>query len=271
MKGSEKMSFSNFFYDDIALSDFNNGKYVIGYFSTNDHLEEGKQNINQVSLFNGREQPFVYINYEDTLSFTITVIKNPCVTDQYAFTIEEMEELKRWLCRPAPHRFKIDAPDYVNIFWEGTFEIEEEVIGAQRGGLTLTFKSTRPYALQDDVIYSGGTEANQEILINDVSTEIGYIYPTIVVTCLTGGNLSIYNDFDQRTTIVNNCSANETITFSKYLQISTTDSGHAISNDFNYQFLRIGNNYVTTENIITFSLPCEYTITYNPIRKVLPI
>ena len=271
MKGSEKMSFSNFIYDNISLSDFYDGRYVIGYFSTNDHLEEGKQNINQVSLFNGREQPFVYVNYEDTLSFTITIIKNPCKTDEYAFTIGEMEELKRWLCRPAPHRFKIDASEYSDIFWEGTFEVEEEVVGSQRGGLTLTFISTRPYALQDDVVFSGEIDANGNVTINDLSTEIGYIYPTLIINCLDSGNLSIYNDFDQRTTTINNCSANEKIVFSKYLQVESSESSHNVYDDFNYTFLRIGNNFVTGENVLTFSLPCEYIITYNPIRKVLPI
>ena len=135
----------------------------------------------------------------------------------------------------------------------------------------MTFISTRPYALQDDVVFSGELNANGNVTINDLSTEIGYIYPTLIISCLDSGNLSIYNDFDQRTTTINNCSANEKIVFSKYLQIESSESSHNVYDDFNYTFLRIGNNFVTGENVLTFSLPCEYIITYNPIRKVLPI
>lgn len=111
----------------------------------------------------------------------------------------------------------------------------------------------------------------EEVIIEDSSMEIGYIYPEITIRCLEDGNLSIYNDFDQRETIVENCSADEEITFSKYLQIESSLSEHEIYDDFNFVFTRIGNNFVTGENILTFSLPCEFTITYNPIRKVLPV
>lgn len=266
------LAISNFIYDEISLKDFDNGNYMIGFFSSDYDVEEVQQNINKTSLYMGREQPFVYINYEETLSFTIGIIKNPCKKDAVdEITWMEMEQLKRWLCRPAPHKFKLDDPKYEDIFWEGTFEVKEVVTGSKRTGVELTFISTRPFALQEDVIFTGELLADEQLTINDTSMEIGYIYPQITVKCLEDGDLSIYNDFDERETIIKNCKANEEITFSKYLQVETSDNTHEIYNDFNFVFTRICNNFNTGENVFTFSLPCEYTIIYNPIRKVLPV
>ena len=266
------MAIGNFIYDNISLREFNDGKYVLGYFSTDENPTEGQRNYNQTPLFLGLEQPFVYSNYEDTLTFTLSIIKNPCTTDEDSISAREMEDLKRWLCRPAPHRFELDEAEYADIFWEGTFQIEEEIVGSRRGGATLTFVSTRPYALQKDVKFEGTIEnAGDSLTINDVSTEIGYICPTVKITCNEAGNLVIYNSFDDRQTIINNCKANEVITLTKYLQIATSLSSHAIQDDFNYKFIRIGNNYNTRTNTLSFSIPCDYEITYNPIRKVLPV
>ena len=265
------MAISSFTYDGISLKDFNDGKYILGYFSADDTPKEGQRTYNKTSLFMGLEQPFVYSNYEETITFTLGIIKNPCATDESEITIKEMEELKRWLCRPAPHSFKIDDPKYEDIFWEGTFQIEEDITGSRRTGVVLTFESTRPYALQEDVILMGDTEAEDSIIILDESVEIGYIYPDMVITCKESGDLTINNSFDNRQTIIKNCEQDETITFSKYLQVTSSSESHDIANDFNYKFLRIGNNFDTQENIISFSLPCEYSIIYNPVRKVIPI
>lgn len=265
------MAISSFTYDGISLKTFNGGKYVLGYFSADENPKEGDRNYNKTSLFMGLEQPFVYSNYEETITFTLGIIKNPCATDEAEITIEEMEELKRWLCRPAPHIFQLDEPEYKDIYWEGTFHLEEQLAGSKRAGIIITFESTRPYALQNEVIFEGSVEAGESIIIEDSSVEIGYIYPTMTVTCKEVGNLTIFNSYDNRQTIVNNCIIDETISFSKYLQISSSRTMHELGNDFNYKFLRIGNNMETNINEISFSMACDYIIAYNPVRKVIPV
>lgn len=258
-------------YDGISLNSFKNGKYVMANFTTGNVPTEGQRNIVQTSLFSGKEQPFLYQTYSSTLSFTISIIKNPCIDDNIYFTVEDIEELKRWLCRPAPHIFRLIDSQYSDVYWEGSFNLTEEVTGSNRIGVTITFVSTRPFALQNDIQYSGTVNSGDTITINDSSVEQGFLYPDMVITCLANGELEIYNDFENRATIVKNCQVDEEITFSKYLQISTSNAMHDIYNDFNYQFFRICNNYETNENVITFSIPCRYSITYNPIRKVIPI
>jgi len=268
------LAISDFYYDSIRLSEFDGGKYMIAYFTTDETPKEGERVIHQSPTFFGREQPYVYTNYEDTLTFTMGIIKNPCVTSKTTISIIEMERLKRWLDRPAPHTFQLSQNSnspYYGIYWQGTFKVEEELVGSQRIGATITFTSTSPFAFQAKKVYSGTVEKNKSITIKDPSTEIGYIYPIIEIKCLQDGTFEMYNEYDQRHTIVQNCKKNEELTFAKYLQISSSDSTHKLSDDFNYQFLRIGNNYESNVNKITFSLPCEYSFTISPTRKVIPV
>jgi len=273
------LSVSSFLYDGISLNTFDNGKYVMTSFEANTTPTEGQRNISQTPLFFGKERPFIYQTYDSTLSFSISIIKNPCMDDSTYISTTEMEKLKRWLCRPEPHKFEIYEDSnwgdlfnqYQNIYWEGTFNLTEEVVGSRRIGATLNFISTTPYALQQERIITGEVEPEGEVLIEDDSVEIGYIYPTIKIFCFEDGDLKIKNSFDDRTTILRNCVRNETVTFSKYLQISSDKTNHDIYNDFNYQFLRIGNSFDTNKNNLTFSINCEYEIRYNPIRKVIPV
>lgn len=279
------MAITNFAYDGINLSVFDDGKYIIAYFSIDSAPTEPQKIINQTSLFMGKERPFIYSTYENTISFTISIIKNPCIitNDEQEITILEMERLKRWLCRSTPHKFYImndlsniegwfnGKNEYDNIYWEGTFSLQEEIIGGKRIGATLTFLSTAPFGFQDDIIFTGSVNAEDSITINDISEEIGYIYPQMIITCAEAGNLTIFNNFDGRATIINNCEQNEIITFSKYMQIETSSNTHLIYNDFNYTFLRLCNDYNNNENTISFSKACDYEIRYNPIRKVIPI
>ena len=44
-----------------------------------------------------------------------------------------------------------------------------------------------------------------------------------------------------------------------------------VYDDFNYVFLRLGNNFISNENILTFSMDCQYEIRYKQIKKILPV
>ena len=272
------MAIKSFTYDGISLNEFDNGLYVIAFFDTGSSSNEGERTIERTSMFMGKYQPFIYQKYEDTLTFSIGLVKNPCLIDEMEITVLEMENLKRWLCRPIPGKFKVHGNndtdmfyEYEEIYWEGTFNLQEINLNGKRVGVTLEFISTRPYALQEDTGISGTVEAEETIIIDDNSAEIGYIYPDITIRCLESGDLTMYNSIDQRATVIKNCSENEIITFSKELQIQSSNPTHDIYNDFNFIFLRISNDYYNTINEIAFSLNCEYEITYNPIRKVLPV
>ena len=67
--------------------------------------------------------------------------------------------------------------------------------------------------------------------------------------------------------IIRNCVNGERITLD-YPIIKTTWTSHKIQNDFNWTFFRICNTFRTGRNDLSFSLPCDMTVTYSPIIKV---
>ena len=110
----------------------------------------------------------------------------------------------------------------------------------------------------------------ETISLYDQSDEIGYIYPDMTIRCLESGNLKIQNSMeDDRNFYLANVESGEIITLHGEEQIIESNrSSHNIYDDFNFKFPRICNTYENKNNVLTFSIPIECTLTYSPIRKV---
>lgn len=237
---------------------------------------DSQRSFATVSMFYGAYQPFVYTSYEDRLVMEFSIIKEACGDDgkiaqqeDFVLTQSEIRSMKKWLSRPTPHKLTFDEDKYRGVFWEGSFNVEEIYLMGETVGLKLTFESNRPFALADEVSYSGELITGGRFIIDDTSDEEGHIYPSLTVTCLESGDLQLYNSIESRTTIVKNCKVGEVITFTPTLQVRTSLTSHEIGDDFNYKFLRIANTYNDYRNIITTTIPIQYTLSYNPIAKVV--
>ena len=247
---------------DLIMCNFSNPS--LGPVAT-----DSQRTFTSIPMFGGRRFPFLFTTYDSTLVITFSVCKAPKAESEI-ITPLEAAVIKRWLSSPTPEEFRIDAiGDYAQVRWYGSFNVEEVHYYGDCVGFNLTFTSTAPFGYYDDIELSGEAAANVPITIYDISDEEGYLYPDLTVTLKEGGNLVITNELDGRTTVVNNCTSGESIKFSHLLQISSSISSHKLGNDFNYRFLRINNKYDNTVNKISFSLPCEYKLTYRPIAKVV--
>lgn len=254
--------------------------FMIGGFDNvpagDDVTTDSQRNFNMVSMFQGAYQPFVYASYEDHLTMEFSVMKYPLSKindaisqDHFEISQQEIRQMKRWLSRPIPHKLSFIDSEFDGYYWEGSFNVSEVYLNGAPYALKLTFESNRPFAIQSEKKFKGTLAANESFSIHDVSDEIGFIYPKLIVTCLESGLLRLTNSYDDRITIVNNCSADEIITFTPLLQIESNLDTHSVYEDFNYQFLRIGNTYETRKNVITSSLPISYVLTYEPVAKVV--
>ena len=263
----------DFIYNGISLSSLN---YVIVDFNDGSSLggisTDSQRSHEHVSMFNGKFQPFSSSTFNDVLKMEFSIMKKACPEDLgYIVTMEEIEGLKRWLNSPTPKKLKIVDYDFFDFYWMGSFNVEEVFAGGERVGANLTFESDRPFALKEARVYEGSIADtdNDSITILDTSDEPGYIYPTLQITVGEAGDLTLTNSFDGRETVIKNCEADETIMFTDTCQISTDSETHEVSDDFNFRFLRICNTYGNIKNVITSSLPITYSISYNPIAKVV--
>lgn len=258
----------DFEYDGYSLSQFG---YVLCNFGSEGlrTISNGSQiTFNTTSTLNGTKHELTSTEYENCLESVFQICKNPCGTDKFEITIDELRILSRWLNRKGFYKFKILSDEYLDIYFEASFNISKMEMDGKIYGLELKLKTNRPFALQEPKkIVLKNLVNNGEQSIIDYSDVEGYIYPEVEIIVNESGNLSIYNAIENRTTYIKNCVAGEVIKMN-YPIIESSIANHKIQNDFNWNFFRIANTFRDKINKLTVSLPCTITITYSPIIKV---
>lgn len=240
-------------FGDIGLETISNGSEIT---------------FNTVSAMHGVRHELTSTEYENCLEATIQICKNSCISDVSEITSTEFRELTRWLSRKKFLKFKILDGDYIDLYFEASFNISRIEINGKLFGLELQVITNRPFALKEPKTLIVKNELqNGEHSINDTSHEEGYIYPYTEITITESGDLSIYNAMEDRETVINNCIAGEVITMD-YPIIQSSISSHSIQNDFNWNFFRVANTYEDSRNDLTISIPCTIKIKYSPIVKV---
>ena len=260
-----------FVYDDISLQSVG---FIIGGIDSSSSAEtvdtDSQRNFNSVTTYLGKYHPFTVATYDDALVMRFSIVKNPCQDEDGEISLSDMVYLKRWLSRPTPHVLRFSDPEYSDVYWEGSFNLSEIHLGGKRVGVELTFTCNRPYGIRDVDEVTGSVDAGGSFVIYDASDDEGYLYPELKITCKQGGTLQLTNSFDGRVTEVKNVENNEVITFSPTLQItSSSDTHKTLMDDFNFEFLRIGNDFRTNKNEITSSISCDYSYVYKPAAKVV--
>lgn len=248
--------------------------FMIGGIGTSNSANEietdSQRTFNSVSLFYGAYQPFVFSQYENRLEMDFDIILDPCkANNPETLTQAKIRAVKKWLNRPSAHKLTFDKEGFENVFWEGSFNVQETYFGGTPISLHLHFVSNRPFGLYEERTYGGRLGAEDYFVVNDISDDEGHIYPSFEVTCGADGELVIYNDLDRRSTVIKNCTQGETIVFTPTMQVRSSLSSHDLGRDFNYIFTRINNTYDNTVNRIFTSLPIDFTLKYNPIAKAV--
>ena len=267
------MKFSDFEYDGVSLSSMELQIVSFSGMQDDDITTDSQRTFNSISLFDGRYQPFITSVFEDRLEIEFSISKQYCSNenDSEYFSIQEIEQIQYWLNRPTSHIFRIlGEPEYADVYWEGSFNLQWVKAGEDTIGLNATFISNRPYAIGNEVLYEKDLNANEEFLISDFSFDEGSIVPDVILEIQEDGNLEFTNTFNNKETVtkIKNCTNGEIITFSKLMQITTSNNSHAVYNDFNWVFPRIYNVYGNILNTFKSNLKCNCKIYYNPVRKV---
>ncbi len=266
------MNIIDFEYDGHLASDWGLMMcYINGDSSAVNVLPAGAEvNFNQVGVQGGRKWFSTDTTYDSPLEVTFQMCKYDCTKREFiALDITDQRAITRWLNRPEDHRCRFISNDhsYDYVYFEGKFNLSKIETANGIIGYELHFISNRPFALGLEVKRKITLLENESVIFNDTSDEIGYIYPTLTVKCLSSGKLILHNSIEDRSTIIENCSENEIITFYSSLRFESSSPNHKIQNDFNFKFFRIANTYNNRKNIITSSLPCEIIIEYSPIVK----
>ncbi len=262
------MVFEDFEYDGKRLSDFG---FMICSFEDGGmetRSSGGDLEFTTVKQDNGKHWLLTQSGYNSTLTATLYICPSLCETGGIIKVTEEQNRaIMRWLNRPTFCKFKPLRWKYDTFFY-GTFMVKAQTWCGQLVGYELEVITDRPFGLGETQEYSFSVGANETYTINDTSDEVGFIYPEMTVKTTAAGTLRITNSIEpDRRTVINNCEAGELFTF-KHPIVTTSSGAHKVQEDYNYNFPRISNTYENSVNTLTFSLPSEVTISYNPIRKV---
>ena len=210
-------------------------------------------------------------SYDTNLNKNIKICKNPCYDDDLYIDAETVSEMVKWLCRDNYKSFKWvydkrNDNKMDEIIYYVKFDINKIILNGKCIGLELAIESNRPYGLTKEISLNiHGNEFDITVFSDDYSK---YIYPDITITLLSSGDLSIINTYDNSETTIKNCSDNEVIYLSgDILQISSNINRN-FSEDFNYVFPHLCNDYHNSTNHFSINIPCDIKISYRGIRKV---
>lgn len=260
---------TDFQYAGQYLSDYG---FIICDFNASggtEITETGSQiTFNTVSTHGGRYWALTNTAYDTCLTATFDICKNPCTHNEIEISDIEYRMMMRWLNRRkfCELSFIWDDSSIETCHYEASFNVSRIEINGVLYGLELEMTTNRPFGYGDTIKrgYVISEESN-EIEFYDISDVPGYSYPDITVTCLTKGDLQITNNTESSVMRIENCTAGEVIKMHGAEQmIETSLAEHAIYNDFNFEFLRIGNAPDNQKNEIIVSLPCLIEISYSP-------
>lgn len=267
------MEANSFTFDGKSLyEDFG---YIIASWSKENSLDAIENNagleFNNAILRNGSYMPFTCATYSKSLEMKCSIMRDPDKAEtikDMKIPVNEARAIKKWLNRKKACVLQLEDEDYKDIFWEGSFHVEDVSFCGAVYGFDLTFTTNRPNAMEKRKTFSIDNATNG-LAVQDSSDTTGFINPLVEIVCKADGDLTITNPRDSKVTLIKNVVANETITLTEDLQISASVPSHNIADDFNYHFPRIMNTYDDPVNEFTTNLECQMKVSYCPTAKVV--
>lgn len=265
----------DFEYDGQYLSDY--GFTICEFDSSSGAVVSdagSKISFERMSRSHGRRSSLVSADYDEFITGTIDICKksSDCDSDPVPITSDESRDLMRWLNRREflPFMFVDEEAFRVPCYFNASFNVEKIRIDGTLYGLRLTMETDRPfgYAPQTETVWNIAAAGTTEIF-TDHSDEIGESRPDLKITCNAAGTLTLSNELTGSVMQVKNVSNGEIITVNGEEQIieSNLASHASLPNDFNYEFLTVGNTFEDRKNPITVSIPCTVVISYQPTVK----
>lgn len=269
-----KMDFIDFLYDGVRLS---SKGLVLCLFEKNEDVQEVGNviNLNATKATLADHAYAIGPAYDEQAFFEFEICRDNCSDlADYPLSDIEIRDVFRWLNRKGFHKFQPIFRDgeFSDCFYLSSFpEIRLISIGRNVIGFSIQMHCNAPYAYGDKRPVKGKVDnSGARLTIEDDSDELGYVYMWGKIKCLASGDLEIRNDLDPDYVVaINNVTKNEEIEFIGPMKQAKSLTGHnKFPNDFNYNFPRLVSKWDDQTNTFYSTIPCEFDLYYNPIRKV---
>ncbi len=269
----------DFEFDGKWLSDFG---YMLCTFDSGygaQTVQSGsKITFNKVKMNGGRHYSLLGVQYDECLTTTLNICKDPDCgrwDDNYYITDDDYRDIARWLNRSEFLKFRY--ADYEDLsakqcYFNVSFNLNKITLSSRTIGIELNLETDAPFGYGEQESYVvHATDPRYCYWASVVSDELGHVFPSIEITCLGEGDLTIKNETIDCEMIVRNCKDGEIVSVNgDTFEICSSDGNHKLEKDFNFMYLPLANSYGDSNNKISVSIPCELKISYTPIIKDTP-
>ena len=232
-------------YDDFSLQ--------IVHFESGD-VGEVDSYLSQEAIYSdstrGTKRTMYGTKYNSVALLHITVMR----PDGSEFGIEKTREVNRWLTGSSKYSWMdLYVGDEIKYRMHCFIQdIKPYKLDSRIVGFVITAESSSPWCYSNLQTVSQTLTGEEALQINNLSDDM-YTYTDVrtVFKNSTGKSLTIINNTTKETTTINNLAANEVITLSENMFITSDNSARIFGSDFNYVWpkLKYGINDFTISGV----------------------
>ncbi len=273
---------TDFYLDGLYASDFD---LIIASVNggNSDDVSGGGVEYSVAKTPDNDEFKYYTHQWNEPLVWNLTLVKNPCASNNYYFTYEECRQITKWLQSTGKYRWiHFEEEGYEDLFYNVYINVSVNQVAGKTVGFNLVITSNCGYGFSDERVIKKTVNENADLdllIDSDIKT---YIYPYIEFECispqLSDEYFYIYNESDVEQNALNGKDSkidvpifdtDKCIMDSKNSIFYITDDNNFVkqSTFFNYYFIRLldGHNLIKT----TSSFDVNLTIKYREPRMVI--
>lgn len=256
----------SFIYDGTTSEDY--GLYIgaLNANSTNNSSASTNSEI-EYDFVNNRLENFIYGTKlsERLLEFEVELF----FEDYENIDKSDVKYIDQWLfSQKFPKRLVFCQQDLSTYYYNAIFKKNEILYHNNRiYGFKCQIQCDSPYAYTSEKVLTIPITGEKALArINNISSGIGYVYPSIQFVCnKEGGNVTITNKSDgNRTLVISGLKNNEKITIDKWFQVTSSYGLKRLGN-CNKKWVRLkdGINYIEVSGDTT-----RLTLTYQFMQGI---
>lgn len=273
------MHATDFEYAGQYLSDFGLTIGTLDGGGEKENLSAGSEiEFVKVARRNGAKHGLAGTKYGSCIQATIDIIKDPCRYENLEISDDDFRDLMRWLNRRQFLPFQAyDADEPVPLhdscWFNASFNVERLTFGDRLYGLRLKMETDAPFGFGQKLTFKKVLSSGQSMTVYDMSDTIEFFCPDVAVKVLGDkDSAQIESDLTGTVTTFKHLYNGETIEMHGDTMIiessfSPVNRPTMLTDDFNYSFVAIGNEYDNRVNNLTVNFPCEITVSYSPVIK----
>lgn len=268
---------TDFYLDGLYASDFDLMIASVGGGNSDD-VSGGGVEYSVAKTPDNDEFKYYTHQWNEPLVWNLTLVKNPCASNDYYFTYEECRQIIKWLQSTGKYRWiHFEEEGYEDLFYNVYINVSVNQVAGKTVGFNLVITSNCGYGFSDEKLITGTINSNSSLefyIDSDVQT---YILPRIEITSDGDSNADdgfyIYNENDLEQNLENNKATkfNDMIFDDEYYNLDCKneiiETNKTSIDMFNYYYIRLvdGNNVIKT----TATYDINLKITYREPRQVI--